>query len=126
MKHSPSVLIVEDTLPLQETLRIGIESMGIAVNVAKDVVSASRAVAEQEPAIVLLDILLPNGNGIDFLRSFRTRHPTIPVIVLTNLERDDIRQECSDIGIQGYVVKSNISMHKVREMVRNALAQAKV
>ena len=60
-----------------------------------------------KPHIILLDLMLPDSDGVSFLRMLRTHDElkSIPVVVLTSSEQSSDREECEKLGISSYIVK---------------------
>jgi DNA-binding response OmpR family regulator len=79
------VWVVEDDEPIARCLQMLLQDEGYSVDVASTLDDA-RALTSK-PELVLLDYLLPDGNGIAYLPELAGRHPGVPVILLTALER---------------------------------------
>ncbi len=62
-------------------------------------------VAEFQPDLVLLDLLMPAPGGLEILRRLRTTHPDTPVVMLTSSDDERDLFECLRAGAQGYLVK---------------------
>ncbi|CAG0985921.1 partial DNA-binding transcriptional activator DevR/DosR, partial [Anaerolineae bacterium] len=67
---------------------------------------APDAILKQKPDVVLLDIHLLNGSGIDVLQSLKKSMPTLAVIILTNYPYPQYRQKCLEAGADFFFVKS--------------------
>jgi two-component system response regulator ArlR len=113
INESRMVLIIEDEHFIGELYERALVRAGYQVAIAVDGIKALREAQTDTYDIILLDLMLPNLNGIEILRSLRdtsvTPHLKAKVIVTTNLEqREDIR---SDIEKQadGYVVKAELT-----------------
>ena len=78
-----SILLVEDKDSLRAMLRLALEAQGYAVIEARDEPEAIAALRLSQPAIVLSDLRLPNGDGLGVLRAAREADPEMPVIVMT-------------------------------------------
>ncbi len=78
-----SILLVEDKDSLRAMLRLALEAQGYAVIEARDEPEAIAALRLSQPAIVLSDLRLPNGDGLGVLRAARDAAPEMPVIVMT-------------------------------------------
>ncbi|MDH7498309.1 MAG: response regulator, partial [Syntrophomonadaceae bacterium] len=79
------ILVVDDELPIVELVKFNLEKEGFQVDVAHDGLSALRAVEAARPDLVVLDIMLPNLDGLEVCRRLR-RSPEfgdIPIIMLT-------------------------------------------
>lgn len=100
----PVVLIVEDEKEIRRFVRAALEEEGCRVFEAARVADARLAAAERKPALVVLDLGLPDGNGIDFIYELRGWSDT-PVLVLSARvqERDKIR--ALDAGADDYLTK---------------------
>lgn len=78
-----SILLVEDKDSLRAMLRLALEAQGYAVIEARDEPEAIAALRLSQPAIVLSDLRLPNGDGLGVLRAAREADAEMPVIVMT-------------------------------------------
>lgn len=83
MRASPAVLVVEDDVRLAQVLVSQLADAGFAPTVAPSRARAEAALAERSWAGVLLDVGLPDGNGIALIAAIRRCHGSIPVLVMT-------------------------------------------
>ena len=60
-----------------------------------------------KPDLVILDICMPNLNGVDAARHILKRNPEQRILVLTNVESEQVIRECLQAGVRGWVVKSD-------------------
>jgi DNA-binding NarL/FixJ family response regulator len=103
-----NVLIVDDSLVLQERLAemlrgvCGLNIIGQAYSLAE----ARRVIRELQPDVVVLDVQLGDGNGIDLLRETKKKYPAIRFIVFTNQCELQYRQRCTDLGAEFFLCKS--------------------
>jgi two-component system, NarL family, response regulator DevR len=103
------IFLVEDSAIIRERLlRLldgldGVEVIGHADN-ATDAVAGIVASA---PDVVVLDIKLKNGSGIEVLRHIKHRLPRITVIMLTNYATGEYRRRCFEAGAQYFLDKTN-------------------
>ncbi len=81
------ILIVEDEPAVREINHRHLENLGYTVFSAGTIEDARRIAAENPPDLYLLDVLLPDGSGLDFCRELRT-HTTAPVVFLTCLDEN--------------------------------------
>jgi two-component system response regulator RegX3 len=100
----PLVLLVEDSALVTSALRILFEETGRRVRVAADVADAVRACAEETPALMLLDLTLPDGDGRDVCRAIR-RASSVPILMLTARGTEADRIVGLELGADDYVVK---------------------
>jgi DNA-binding response OmpR family regulator len=99
------LLVVEDEKPTAMFLRRGLQEEGYAVDVAGDASSADRAVSTFDFDAIILDVMLPGGDGFSLCKSWRAAGVTTPILFLT--ARDDVadRVRGLDRGGDDYLVK---------------------
>ncbi|MGB8004199.1 MAG: response regulator transcription factor [Gaiellaceae bacterium] len=95
------VLVVEDEEAIAEPLAEGLRREGFAVTVAG---TAAEALAAAEADVVLLDLRLPDGDGLDVCRELRSRSD-VPIIVVTARGEEVDRVVGLELGADDYVVK---------------------
>ena len=80
-----AILVIEDEKDIQELIRFNLERDGYKVAVAASIEAARKLLARQLPSLVLLDLMLPGENGLDFCRKLRGEERTraLPVIMLS-------------------------------------------
>ena len=100
----PSVLIVDDEPHIVEFLRMGFEYEGFDTRVAMTGSEALRMAKTEHPDIVILDVMLPELNGLDVARRLR-RIEDVGIIMLTARETVDDRVAGLDTGADDYVTK---------------------
>jgi two-component system KDP operon response regulator KdpE len=98
------ILIVDDEPPIRKLLRMGLTSQGYDVLEAPNGKTALDLLAEQ-PALVILDLGLPDVDGHDLLRRIRHRQQNLPVIVLSSRGDEAGKVEALDLGADDYVTK---------------------
>jgi DNA-binding NarL/FixJ family response regulator len=120
------VLIVDDSLLLRERLccRLGsIEGIEIAGK-ASDVPGGIEAFRKVEPDVVVLDLLMPGGSGIDVLEAIKRERPSTIVVILTNHPLPQLMKKSREAGAEYFFDKTQ-EFGKVaqvlREVVKNRL-----
>ncbi len=116
------VLVVDDDSVLQRTLRINLRARGHEVLLAGTGQEAVTTFLSQQPDLVILDLGLPDIDGIDVLRTLRQRS-AVPVIVLSARQQADDKVEALDEGADDYVSKP-FSIDELMARVRVALRRA--
>jgi two-component system OmpR family response regulator len=99
------VLLIEDDASLGEAVRDHIAGDGHAVDWVKRLGEAEEAQAGVAFDLVLLDLNLPDGHGLDFLRRLRKRADATPVIILTAMDQISFRIDGLNAGADDYLVK---------------------
>lgn len=90
MNQQKMILLVEDNEKIMEANRRALADAEYRIEMAFDLAEARASLARREPDVIVLDILLPDGNGLNFLQEIR-KTTAAPVLLLTALdEKDDI------------------------------------
>jgi DNA-binding response OmpR family regulator len=110
------ILIIEDEKILSEMYQDKFEKEGFEIVVAMDTKEGMELLKSWKPDLVLLDILLPNENGIEFLKrkNLDPQIASLPVIVFSNFDDPDTKEETLSLGVKEYLIKSN---HDPKEIV---------
>lgn len=99
------ILVVEDDPILLDGLRAGLSLTGATVDTVATCEDADAAIAASRYSAIVLDIMLPDGSGLDVLRRLRSRRDATPVLLLT--ARDSVGDKVSglDSGADDYLAK---------------------
>jgi two-component system KDP operon response regulator KdpE len=117
------VLVIDDEPQIHRFLRPALEASGYAVERADNAAEGLRLLATREPALVLLDLGLPDMDGQELLRRLRAGS-TVPVVVLSARDRDAEKVEALDNGADDYVEKP-FSVTELLARIRAALRHAR-
>jgi len=98
-------LLVEDDRMIGDSLRAALRMEGHAVDWVRDAEAAGATLGSEHFDLVLLDLGLPRGSGMDVLRDLRSRGDATPVIVLTARDGPGDRVAGLDAGADDYLVK---------------------
>jgi DNA-binding response OmpR family regulator len=101
---TPTLLIIDDDKELAELLTDYLSAEGFTIDTAHDGVTGLERALEQEPALIILDVMLPGMNGFDVLRKLRAVKTT-PVLMLTARGDDIDRIVGLEIGADDYLPK---------------------
>jgi len=123
--HQAIILVVEDEVFISKILVQELESHGHQVIKAENGAQALELIKQHEPQLILLDVIMPEMNGFDFLKHLRQRlKKNIPVIIISNLDSEHQIKTAKELGVLDYVIKSNISMRDLLASVNAALETA--
>ncbi|MGD9696488.1 MAG: winged helix-turn-helix domain-containing protein [Thermoleophilia bacterium] len=101
---SPRILVVEDERAIAEPLAESLDREGFEVAVAGTLAAAREALAGAPPDLMLLDVMLPDGDGRDLCRDVR-RESDLPIVMLTARGDEIDRVVGLELGADDYVVK---------------------
>jgi two-component system, OmpR family, KDP operon response regulator KdpE len=105
MTTSPlRVLIVDDEPPIRKLLRMGLTTQGYQILEAPNGKTALELVA-QKPDLIILDLGLPDVQGIDLLRTIRARDDKVAIVVLSSRGDEAAKVQALDLGADDYVTK---------------------
>jgi two-component system response regulator RegX3 len=114
---APHILIVEDEESLADSVRYNLEREGFAVSVAVDGRKAIERFRVEQPALVILDLMLPEVSGLDVCRAIRAESD-VPIIMVTAKDSEADKVTGLELGADDYVTKP----FSVRELVSRVRA----
>lgn len=115
------VLIVEDDDAIRKVYVDTLKRHGFDVLEASGGNDALKVVKDSEPDLILLDMMMPNGNGQEFLEAYqpRQKHPAVKVVILSNIEEPFYK--AMELGAIDYIVKSDIGAKELVDFVKRTL-----
>ncbi len=116
------ILVVEDEPAIAESVSYALQTEGMSVEVAHTVREALALVRRRPPSLVLLDVMLPGGSGLDVCREIRT-FCDVPIIVLSARDSEADKVAGLELGADDYVTKP-FSMRELIARVRSHLRRA--
>ena len=118
---SPRILIVDDEADLRELLEITLVKMGLDIDSASDLAAARDYLKQHEYALVLTDMRLPDGLGIELVQEITAQYKNTPVAVITAFGSADNAVVALKAGAFDYLSKP-VGLEQLRVMVRSALS----
>lgn len=117
------LLIVEDDSLLTEELKVLFEKAGYSVDTAIDGETGLQKALDTKPDAILLDIVVPKLNGVDFLVKLTADAwgKQIPVLVLTNMDNQMHLSKVLELGSYDYFVKTEHSLEDILEKVEQRI-----
>jgi len=113
------VLIVDDEPPIRKLLRMGLGTQGYHIIDAPNAKTALELMSA-EPDLVILDLGLPDMQGLDLLRQIRQLRADVPIVVLSSRGDEVAKVEALDLGADDYVTKP-FGMDELLARIRAAL-----
>ena len=100
------VLLVDDEIDFVSTLAERLELRGIQARTASDAPTALKLIQEEQPHVVVLDVMMPGMDGIQTLKEIKKIAPLIEVILLTGYAKLELAVKGMELGAFDYLVKS--------------------
>jgi len=122
----PRILVVDDELPIQRFLRTALDTGEFSLHEAENGHSALAAAVATRPDIILLDLGLPDMDGVEVIRRIR-EWSQVPIIVLSVREREDDKVKALDAGADDYLTKPfgvGELLARIRAALRRSLLEA--
>jgi len=113
------LLIVDDEASLRDFLTIVFEEESCRVETAATLTEAHAALQKREPDLVLCDLMLPDGSGLDLLREIKSQNPSIAVIMITAHTSTKSAVEALKAGAHDYIAKP-FDIDELKIIVRKA------
>jgi two-component system response regulator PilR (NtrC family) len=116
-----NLLIVDDEASLRDFLTIVFEEEGWRVEAAASLADARAAIQREEPDVVLCDLMLPDGSGIDLVRDIKVNSPSIVFVMITAHTSTRSAVEALKAGAVDYIAKP-FDIEELKIVVRKAVA----
>ncbi len=104
-KERMKVLLVDDEKEFVDSLSERLELRNVEAGIAYDGEQAIKAVDEEEPDVLVLDLRMPGIDGIEVLRRVKKSHPEMPVVILTGHGTEDDEKKARRMGASAYLKK---------------------
>ena len=121
----PDILLVEDKDSLRRVLQLTLEKAGYTVTESADARAATQEISRAPHRLVLTDLRMPHGSGLDVLRAARAADPDVPVILMTAYGSIDEAVQAMKDGAQDFLQKPVDSNHLLL-LVERALEVARL
>jgi two-component system response regulator PilR (NtrC family) len=120
---SHKILVIDDEPDIRHLLSITLTRMGLSSYCVENLSRAEAALKEHEFSLCLSDLKLPDGSGLEFVKSVQEKHPKLPVIVITAHGSMDIAITAMKYGAFDFINKP-VDLHYLRTLINNALSSA--
>ncbi len=126
MKQGRTVLVVDDEPTIVDGLRMTLEAEGYAVRIAGSIDTALAALAQLEAHMAIVDLMLPDGDGISLTRELKKRDPALEVIIITAYGSVRRAMEATKGAGAFHVLEKPFDPEEVLGLVKNALEHRKL
>lgn len=120
MTKSPRILVVDDEIDLRELFALTLVKMGLEVDAAETLAEARDYLTKKEYALILIDMRLPDGLGIELVQEVARSQRSTPIAVITAYGSTDNAVAALKAGAFDYVSKP-VELHQLRTLVKSAL-----
>jgi CheY-like chemotaxis protein len=103
-----TVLIVEDNAGIRRLLRRTFASSATEIWECSDGSAALPLYEQHRPDVVLMDVRMPQMDGLMATRQIRKAHPSARIVIVTDYDDEDLRLAASEAGASGYALKQNL------------------
>jgi len=119
------VLLIEDSQRDADLIRLRLveSNSDVEVSCADRLSNGLAALAAKPPAVVLLDLNLPDSHGAQTFRNVLNQAPGVPVVVLSGMEDEELALEALHQGVQDYLVKGAFDGKQLERSLRYAIAR---
>lgn len=116
------VLLIEDYPSLQKIYKEALEQDGHTVSIADNTADGLKIALSKETDIILLDLLLQQSHGLDFLVGYGPKkHPHTRIIIISNLFTTELLNQAMELGATHYLVKSEVAPAQLVKIVHDTL-----
>lgn len=117
------ILVVEDEISLNQAYVMILQREGYDVASAANGAEALEVAKSHSPDLILLDLHMPGMDGIGFLQNYNLKknHPTVKVVVFSNLDMQKEIDEAYELGAERYVLKAMASPKELIKLVKDTL-----
>jgi DNA-binding NtrC family response regulator len=126
VKHAGSILVVDDEVSIADGLRLALEAEGFSVRIAGSVGTALSAVSQTDVQAAVVDLMLPDGDGLTLTRELRNRDPLLEVIIITAYGSVRKAMDATKGAGAFYVLEKPFDGDEVVGLIRKALEHRKL
>src|SRR3989344_2267370 len=119
------VLVIDDDEVFLKTVKNSLGTKNYKVIVTKDGKEGLQITKKEKPDLILLDILMPNIGGMDFLKLIKEYKTLslIPVLIVSNFSSMNYIDEGIKLGARGYIIKSDESLKTIMDTIESILGK---
>ena len=100
-----TVFALEDDASISGLIKVALQMSGIEFEAFSNIKDFYSAIDMRQPDVALLDIMLPDGNGLDVLKAVKARYPQVSCIMLSALSKEEDKVNGLNLGADDYVAK---------------------
>ncbi len=125
MLEQPKILIVDDSQELLDVICEYMETSGFTVHATTQSLDALRLIAVTGYDVVISDIHMPEMDGLELMAQIKSKHPGLPVVLITGYSVSEARKIAMEKGADAFVAKP-FHMKEILDVVNNLLNRKKL
>jgi len=117
------ILIIDDETDWSDILTVNLNKLGYATHAVSDAAQAKAWLASHRPALILLDIMMPDGNGLDLCHWIHAQKEfePIPIIIDSGIKDDETAQMALELGAS-FFMRKPIKLEVLKQKIKQLLA----
>ena len=125
MIERKTILIIEDETALLYALEAELSYAGFQIMTATEGKDGLEKIKRFKPDLVVLDIMLPDIDGLEILKQIKEdpQMKSIPVIIVSNLEKKETVEKGLKLGAKEYIIKTQYTLEEVLKKIKETLAK---
>src|SRR5215470_936932 len=122
-QQSTSVLLIEDNPGDADLVRLRLVESDppVQVDCVHRLADALKALGRKMPALVLLDLNLPDSHGAETFRRVMEKAPNVPIVILSGQDDENLAMKAVHLGVQDYLIKNDITSKQLDRALRYAI-----
>ncbi len=118
-----TVLIVDDERILTDAYELSLTKAGFKVFIANAPEDGIDIAVKEKPEVIVLDMLMPQMNGIEFLKALKKKMQLgkTKVLAFSNIENESVVQAAKKLGVVDYLLKVNYTPHQLADLIEMEL-----
>jgi DNA-binding response OmpR family regulator len=114
------ILLIEDDFFIADMYKRQLELSGFVVDLAYDAEEGWTKLEQGDYKLLLLDIMLPKGNGLDIMRRVRADHrlKNLPIVIVSNFGSNDLESEAFRLGAIKYITKADVTPAELAQIIK--------
>ena len=124
MSGNPFILIADDDQFFSTLLKVKFEEEGLVAQVANNGEEAMKMIRAKRPDLLVLDIVMPVKDGFEVIKEIKEddKLKTLKIVVLTNLAQEEDKKSVLQMGVQDFIVKSDVSIADLAKKIKEILS----
>lgn len=116
------ILVIEDDKTWADLIVFKLKKTGFDTKVAYDGKQGLALVDQEKFDLILCDLIMPTLDGLGVLKGLQERKATTPIYILTNLTRDEDKEEALKLGAKDFLSKASLSIIEIVDKVKQLTA----